>query len=32
MKPTLREAIIQEIAQLEIKKVTVVEEGHEIEL
>ena len=32
MKPTVREAIIQEIAQLEIKKVTVVEERQEIEL
>lgn len=32
MKPTVREAIIQEIAQLEIERVTVLEEGQEIEL
>ena len=32
MKPTVREAIIQEIAQLEIEKVTILEEGQEIEL
>jgi cAMP phosphodiesterase len=32
MKPTVREAIIQEIAQLEIARVTVLEEGQEIEL
>jgi len=32
MKPTVREGIIQEIAQLAIKKGTVVEEGQEIEL
>jgi len=32
MKPAVREAIIQEIAQLEIERVTVLEEGQEIEL
>ncbi len=32
MKPTVREAIIQEIIQLEIENVTVLEEGQEIEL
>jgi len=32
MKPTVREAIIQEIAQLDIAHVTVLEEGQEIEL
>lgn len=32
MKPTVREAIIQEIARLDIAKVTVLEEGQEIEL
>ena len=32
MKPTVREAILQEIAQLEIEKLTVLEEGQELEL
>ena len=32
MKPTVREAIIQEIALLDIERVTVLEEGQEIEL
>ena len=32
MKPTVREAIIQEIAKLDIEKVTILEEGQEIEL
>ena len=32
MKPTVREAILQEIAQLDIERVTVLEEGQEIEL
>ena len=32
MKPTVREAIIHEIAQLDIAKVTVLEEGQQIEL
>jgi len=32
MKPTVREAILQEIAQLEIERVTVLEEGQEVEL
>jgi hypothetical protein len=32
MKPNVREAIIQEVAQLDIATVTVLEEGQEIEL
>jgi len=32
MKPTVREAIFQEISQLDIERVTVLEEGQEIEL
>ncbi len=32
MKPTVREAIIQEIALLDIERVTVLEEGQELEL
>ncbi len=32
MKPTVRETIIQEIAKLDIERVTVLEEGQEIEL
>jgi cAMP phosphodiesterase len=32
MKPTVREAILHEIAQLEIERVTILEEGQEIEL
>lgn len=32
MKPTVREVILQEIAQLDIERVTVLEEGQEIEL
>ncbi|MDX2348059.1 MAG: MBL fold metallo-hydrolase [Nitrospirota bacterium] len=32
MKPTVREAILQEIAQLDIERVTVLEEGQEKEL
>ncbi|MEX2492788.1 MAG: 3',5'-cyclic-nucleotide phosphodiesterase [Nitrospirales bacterium] len=32
MKPTVRDQIIQEVAQLDIKRVTILEEGQEIEL
>ena len=32
MKPTVRELIIQEIAQLELESVTILEEGQELEL